>query len=102
MIVPPRTAMVLAAGLGSRLRPVTETTPKPLIEINGRTLLDHAIDRLALVGGETVIVNVRYKAAMIAAQLARPDHPRLESSHETELLDTGAGSRGRCRCSTPA
>jgi N-acetyl-alpha-D-muramate 1-phosphate uridylyltransferase len=91
MIVPPRTAMVLAAGLGTRLRPVTESIPKPLIEINGRTLLDHAIDRLALVGVETVIVNVHYKAAMVAAQIARRDHPRIEISHETELLDTGGG-----------
>ncbi|HEX4184343.1 MAG TPA: nucleotidyltransferase family protein [Stellaceae bacterium] len=91
MIDPPRTAMVLAAGLGTRLRPVTETIPKPLIEINGRTLLDHAIDRLALVGVETVVVNVHYKAAMVAAQLARRDHPRIEISHETELLDTGGG-----------
>ena len=91
MIVPPRTAMVLAAGLGTRLRPVTETIPKPLIEINGRTLLDHAIDRLALVGVESVVVNVHYKAAMITAQLARRDHPRIEISHETELLDTGGG-----------
>ncbi len=92
MIVPPRTAMVLAAGLGTRLRPLTETIPKPLIEINGRTLLDHAIDRLALVGVETVIVNVHYKAEMVAAQLTRRDHPRIEISHETELLlDTGGG-----------
>jgi MurNAc alpha-1-phosphate uridylyltransferase len=91
MIVPPRTAMVLAAGLGTRLRPVTDTTPKPLIEINGRTLLDHAIDQLELVGVETVIVNVHYKAAMVAAQIARRDHPRIEISHETELLDTGGG-----------
>jgi MurNAc alpha-1-phosphate uridylyltransferase len=91
MIVPPRTAMVLAAGLGTRLRPVTETIPKPLIEINGRTLLDHAIDRLALVGVETVIVNVHYKAALVAAQLIRRGHPRIEISHETELLDTGGG-----------
>ena len=91
MIVPPRTAMVLAAGLGTRLRPVTETIPKPLIEVNGRTLLDHAIDRLALVGVETVIVNVHYKAAMVAAQLARRDHPHIEISHEAELLDTGGG-----------
>jgi MurNAc alpha-1-phosphate uridylyltransferase len=91
MIVPPRTAMVLAAGLGTRLRPVTETIPKPLIEINGRTLLDHAIDRVALVGVETVIVNVHYKAALVAAQLIRRGHPRIEISHETELLDTGGG-----------
>jgi MurNAc alpha-1-phosphate uridylyltransferase len=91
MIAQPRTAMVLAAGLGTRLRPVTETIPKPLIEINGRTLLDHAIDRLALVGVERVVVNVHYKAEMVTAQLARRDHPRIEISHETELLDTGGG-----------
>jgi MurNAc alpha-1-phosphate uridylyltransferase len=91
MIVPPRTAMVLAAGLGTRLRPVTETIPKPLIEINGRTLLDHAIDRLALVGVESVVVNVHYKAEMVTAQLARRAKPRIEISHETELLDTGGG-----------
>jgi MurNAc alpha-1-phosphate uridylyltransferase len=91
MIVLPRTAMVLAAGLGTRLRPVTEIIPKPLIEVNGRTLLDHAIDRLALVGVERVVVNVHYKAAMVATQLARRDHPRIEISHEPELLDTGGG-----------
>jgi MurNAc alpha-1-phosphate uridylyltransferase len=91
MIVPPRTAMVLAAGLGTRLRPITETIPKPLIEINGRTLLDHAIDRLALVGVERVVVNVHYRAEMVAAQLARRDHPHIEVSHEAELLETGGG-----------
>ena len=91
MIVPPRTAMVLAAGLGTRLRPVTDSLPKPLVEINGRTLLDHAIDRLALAGVERVVVNVHYKAAMVAAQLARRDCPRIEISHESELLDTGGG-----------
>ena len=91
MMVVPRTAMVLAAGLGTRLRPVTETIPKPLIEINGRTLLDHAIDRLALVGVERVVVNVHHKAEMVTAQLTRRDHPRIEISHETELLDTGGG-----------
>ena len=90
MIVPP-TAMILAAGLGTRLRPVTDTIPKPLIEINGRTLLDHAIDQLALVGVERVVVNVHYKASLVVAQLARRDHPRIEISHEAELLDTGGG-----------
>jgi N-acetyl-alpha-D-muramate 1-phosphate uridylyltransferase len=91
MIPTPRSGMVLAAGLGTRLRPVTETIPKPLVELNGRTLLDHAIDRLALVGIERVVVNVHYKAAMVAAQLARRDHPRIEISEEPELLDTGGG-----------
>jgi N-acetyl-alpha-D-muramate 1-phosphate uridylyltransferase len=91
MIASPRTAMVLAAGLGTRLRPVTETIPKPLVEINGRTLLDHAIDHLALAGVERVVVNVHYKAAMVAAQLARRDHPCMEISEEPELLDTGGG-----------
>jgi MurNAc alpha-1-phosphate uridylyltransferase len=87
----PRTAMVLAAGLGKRLRPVTNSVPKPLVEINGRSLLDHAIDRLALAGVEHVVVNVHYKAAMMAAQLARRDHPRIEISQEAELLETGGG-----------
>jgi MurNAc alpha-1-phosphate uridylyltransferase len=91
MIAAPRTAMVLAAGLGTRLRPVTETIPKPLIEINGRTLLDHAIDQLALAGVERVVVNVHYKASLVLAQLAPRDHPRIEISHEAELLDTGGG-----------
>jgi MurNAc alpha-1-phosphate uridylyltransferase len=91
MNIPPRSAMVLAAGLGARLRPVTETLPKPLIEINGRTLLDHAIDRLVLVGVERVVVNLHHKAAMVAAQLSRRATPRVEISEEPELLDTGGG-----------
>jgi N-acetyl-alpha-D-muramate 1-phosphate uridylyltransferase len=83
--------MVLAAGLGTRLRPITNTVPKPLVEINGRTLIDHAIDRLVMAGVEHVVVNVHYKAAMIAEHLARRDHPRIELSEESELLDTGGG-----------
>lgn len=87
----PRSAMVLAAGLGTRLRPVTETIPKPLVEINGRALIDHAIDRLALAGVERVVVNIHYKAAMVAEHLARRAHPQIELSEEAELLDTGGG-----------
>jgi MurNAc alpha-1-phosphate uridylyltransferase len=87
----PRSAMVLAAGLGTRLRPVTEALPKPLIEINGRALLDHAIDRLAMAGVECVVVNIHYKAAMMKAHLARREHPRIVLSEEAELLDTGGG-----------
>jgi MurNAc alpha-1-phosphate uridylyltransferase len=91
MIPPPRSAMVLAAGLGKRLRPLTETIPKPLVEINGRSLLDHSLDRLALVGVERIVVNLHYKAPMIAEQLARRSHPHIELSHEAELLGTGGG-----------
>jgi MurNAc alpha-1-phosphate uridylyltransferase len=87
----PRSAMVLAAGLGTRLRPVTQTLPKPLVRINGRTLLDHAIDRLAEAGVERIVVNTHYKAAMIAEHLARRAAPRIEISLEDELLDTGGG-----------
>jgi N-acetyl-alpha-D-muramate 1-phosphate uridylyltransferase len=86
-----RSAMVLAAGLGTRLRPLTETIPKPLVEINGRTLLDLAIDHLALAGVDRVVVNLHYKAGLVAAQLARRTHPRIEVSPEAELLDTGGG-----------
>ena len=83
--------MVLAAGLGTRLRPVTDALPKPLVELNGRALLDHAIDRLALVGVEHIVVNTHYLAAMVAAHLACRDHPHIEISEESELLDTGGG-----------
>jgi N-acetyl-alpha-D-muramate 1-phosphate uridylyltransferase len=91
MIPPPCSGMVLAAGLGTRLRPLTETIPKPLVEINGQSLLDHILDRLALAGVERVVVNVHYKARMIAEQLARRDRPRIELSEETELFGTGGG-----------
>ncbi|MBV8118791.1 MAG: nucleotidyltransferase family protein [Alphaproteobacteria bacterium] len=81
--------MVLAAGLGTRLRPVTDALPKPLIELNGRTLLDHAIDRLVDVGVEHVVVNTHYMATKVAAALAQRQAPGIEISHEDELLDTG-------------
>jgi MurNAc alpha-1-phosphate uridylyltransferase len=83
--------MVLAAGLGRRLRPVTGTLPKPLIEIGARTLLDHVIDRLMLAGVERIVVNTHYKAPMVAEQLALRNHPHIEISHEAELLDSGGG-----------
>jgi MurNAc alpha-1-phosphate uridylyltransferase len=92
-IAAPKSAMVLAAGLGTRMRPITDTIPKPLIEIGGRTLLDHAIDRLVLAGVEHVVVNAHYMADLIAAQLARRKHPRIEISREEERLETGGGVR---------
>ena len=87
----PKTAMVLAAGLGTRMRPITDRVPKPLVEIAGQTLLDHALDRLALAGVERVVVNVHYKADMVIARLASRDRPHIEISHEDDLLETGGG-----------
>ncbi|MBV9552294.1 MAG: nucleotidyltransferase family protein [Alphaproteobacteria bacterium] len=87
----PKSAMVLAAGLGTRLRPVTDHLAKPLVEIAGRTLLDRALDRLAEAGVERVAVNLHYKAEMIAAQLAERREPRIALSREETLLETGGG-----------
>lgn len=84
--------MVLAAGLGLRMRPLTETTPKPLIAVAGRTLLDRAIDRFADAGVETVVVNVHHLADQVVAHLAGREAPRIEISDETgQLLETGGG-----------
>jgi MurNAc alpha-1-phosphate uridylyltransferase len=91
MIGVPKTAMVLAAGLGTRLRPITDSIPKPLVQLGGRTLLDHAIDRLALIGVERVVVNVHYRAEQIEAALAGRRQPRIELSREAALLETGGG-----------
>jgi MurNAc alpha-1-phosphate uridylyltransferase len=87
----PKRGMVLAAGLGTRMRPITDKIPKPLVEVRGRTLLDHAIDRLEAVGVETVVVNTHYLAEKVAAHLAERKSPRIEISHEDDLLETGGG-----------
>ena len=87
----PTTGMVLAAGLGMRMRPITDRLPKPLVTLGGRTLLDHAIDRLAASGVERVVVNVHYKPEMIAAHLAERRSPAITLVHEGERLETGGG-----------
>lgn len=85
-------AMVLAAGLGLRMRPLTETRPKPLIPVAGRTLLDRALDRLEEAGVEEAVVNLHYLAPMIEAHLANRQTPRTVLSWETDqLLETGGG-----------
>ncbi len=91
MTLPPKRAMVLAAGLGTRLRPLTASLPKPLVELAGKTLLDHAIDRLAMAGVEDVVVNLHYKRAMLASRLSERKHPRIALLQEEKLLDTGGG-----------
>jgi len=108
----PDCAMILAAGLGVRMRPLTETTPKPLLKVGGRAMLDRAIDRLTEAGVSKIIVNTHYRADQIKAHLqARPnvtlvetaaafddvmdqataDHPVVALSHEETLLDSGGG-----------
>jgi MurNAc alpha-1-phosphate uridylyltransferase len=87
----PNSGMVLAAGLGLRMRPLTERRPKPLIALAGRTLLDHAIDRLEAAGCERVVVNAHYLAAMIEAHVASRRSPEIVVSREETLLETGGG-----------
>lgn len=87
----PARAMVLAAGLGLRMRPLTLDRPKPLIELAGRTLLDRVLDALAAAGIEEAVVNSHYLGAMIAARVARRTRPRITLSPEETLLDTGGG-----------
>jgi len=84
-------AMVLAAGLGQRLRPVTEETPKALATVAGKPLIDHIFDRLAEVGIAQVVVNTHHLADVIAAYLATRPAPPIRISHEPELLGIGGG-----------
>lgn len=90
-IAVPKRAMVLAAGLGLRLRPITTLKPKPLVEVGGQTLLDRALDRLNEAGVETAVVNTHYYAEMVAKRLAQRRRPRIILSPETDLLETGGG-----------
>ena len=91
----PKRAMVLAAGLGKRMRPITVTVPKPLVEVAGRALIDHSLDRLASAGVETAVVNIHYLPQLMRAHLARRRRPpEVAISDETaQLLDTGGGIR---------
>jgi MurNAc alpha-1-phosphate uridylyltransferase len=91
----PAIAMVLAAGRGERLRPLTDRLPKPLVEVAGRSLIDRLLDRLAVSGVTTAVVNLHYKARMVRGHLDnRAAHrgPALKFSEEADgLLDTGGG-----------
>tara|TARA_B100000315_G_C14409868_1_gene510492 strand:+ start:139 stop:879 length:741 start_codon:yes stop_codon:yes gene_type:complete len=88
----PKTAMILAAGLGLRMRPITEKTPKPLIKIAGRTLLDHCLDRLLAAGVEKAVVNTHYLADQVERHLRKYRDLEIIISDETdELLETGGG-----------
>ncbi|HEU5482365.1 MAG TPA: nucleotidyltransferase family protein [Sphingomicrobium sp.] len=89
----PKTAMVLAAGLGKRMRPLTASRPKPLIEVAGKPLLDHLLEKLRTSGVEKIVVNVHYLADAVEAHLANNSHGlKVEISDERGLLlETGGG-----------
>src|SRR3712207_855394 len=90
--VPP-VAMVMAAGLGKRMRPLTATRPKPLVEVAGKTLLDHTFDRLRAAGVKKAVVNVHYLPDALEAHL-RSRVKGIEvivSDERDQLLETGGG-----------
>ncbi len=87
----PKNSMVLAAGLGKRLKPQTDERPKPLMDVLGKPLLDHSLDRLAEAGVETAIVNTHHLADQLERHLATRERPRILLSHEPTILDTGGG-----------
>ena len=88
----PKTAMVLAGGLGTRMRPLTNDRPKALVPVSGKCLIDHTLDRLAEVGVETAVVNVHHFADMVEEHLAHRTSPKVVISDERAgLLDSGGG-----------
>ncbi|MGA7804308.1 nucleotidyltransferase family protein [Bradyrhizobium sp.] len=92
MSVRPSKAMVLAAGFGLRMRPLTDHLPKPLVQVAGRPLLDHALDKLAAAGVTEAVVNVHYLGEQIIAHVASRTRPHVIVSDERDqVLGTGGG-----------
>ena len=92
MSVKPTKAMVLAAGLGARMRPLTDHTPKPLVKVAGRPLLDHVLDKLEKAGVGEAVVNVHYLPDQIIEHVAARTRPRIIISDERDrVLGTGGG-----------
>jgi MurNAc alpha-1-phosphate uridylyltransferase len=83
--------MVLAAGFGKRMQPITNTLPKPLVTVDDRALLDRALDHFATAGISDVVVNAHYLGEQIHAHLENRDTPRIVISDESEILETGGG-----------
>ena len=88
----PRRAMVLAAGLGTRMRPLTNNVPKPLVRVRGKALIDHVIDRLVSADVEMIVVNVHHHADLLRSHLARRRDVEIRISDETDaILGSGGG-----------
>lgn len=90
-MITPTHAMVLAAGLGVRMRPLTRTTAKPLLQLQGQSLLDRALDRLRDAGIEQAVVNAHWHAEQVAEAVAQRSAPQVTLQHEDTLLETGGG-----------
>jgi N-acetyl-alpha-D-muramate 1-phosphate uridylyltransferase len=86
MIPTPKKVMVLSAGLGTRMRPLTNKMPKPLVDVAGKALIDHVLDRLAEAGVERAVVNVHHFAEQIERHLASRTKPKITISDERGLL----------------
>src|SRR3982751_6739983 len=92
MSIKPVKAMVLDAGFGVRMRPLTDHTPKPLVQVAGRALLDHVLDKLGNAGVTEAVVNVHYLPDQIIDHTASRQHPRVTISDERDqVLGTGGG-----------
>lgn len=92
MTMEPTQAMVLAAGLGTRMAPLTDATPKPLIEVAGKALIDYTLDRFANAGVSKAVVNVHYLADQVERHVQNRSRPAITISDEREaLLETGGG-----------
>jgi MurNAc alpha-1-phosphate uridylyltransferase len=91
LVPPPSHAMVLAAGKGLRLRPITLSRPKPLVEVAGQAMLDGVLDRLAEAGVAEAVVNTHHLGHMIEGHLMSRKAPRIRISREEALLETGGG-----------
>ncbi len=87
----PDKAFILAAGFGKRLRPFTDTIPKPLVEVGDAPMIDQALDKLRAAGVQRCVVNTHYKADILAEHLQSRTSPNITISHEAKILDTGGG-----------
>lgn len=88
----PKRAMIMAAGKGTRMAPLTDKIPKPLVQVGGKALIDHILDRLCAAGVEEAVVNVHYRADQMEAHLKSRTRPRIIISDERDqLLDSGGG-----------